>query len=468
MKCINCKKEIIDGQAYCIYCGEKLSDSIDEQVFHEEKVAEYKANVKEELPVYRDKMKNSLLKNKIAAAIGAVVILIAIIGVFVFNFIKGMPVGKEKLQQYLIGQSIMIDGDYHEIKSDEIKSLEITSRTSEKKINDKIEGKLYLDIDNATVEADISYELNYDKNNSKWLFRAIRNSNVDKIEPKVDLNDSIKELLKNTKISYNYDSIDLKKGLLKDIKDINIDGEGNKKSGTAKMELSNGVVEATVLANFDAKFDLETGKWKLSDSSLETKVIDKEKIVDNISDEDKKKFVMTAFEKGANFPYKYKTGSYDSTEYIIIDKENITDLKVKNFMEYEKTIRAEIEGEATSGDISKIKFSGVVNLDLAFDKSYNSKVEVNIGSLELSNINADSIKKDMLKYKVDSKQITVDMSNTYSMGKESEGSKMFDKIYEGTITVDGAVKNIKCTIEPTYDKENKKYQWKLDSIDLVK
>lgn len=461
MKCINCKKEVIDGQAFCIYCGEKLSNNI-------ENTAEYNTNINKEAQVYGEKVKNVLLKNKKATAIGVVAIIALIIGIFTFNYIKGVPVSKDKVQTYLAGQSILIDGNYHEIKSEEIKSLEITSRNSENKSKDRVEGTLSLELDNASVASDINYELYYNNTDSKWVFSGIRNFQVKKIEPKVDLNDSINELLKDSTIYLNYDSIKLKDGLLKEIKDVSIEGESNKKSGKAKLLLSNGVVESTVSAEYDANFDLDEGKWKLVSTLLKSEVVDKEKISENISDEDKKKFVLTAFENGKSCTYKYKAGNYDTSEYITLSKDNITDLKIKNFMEYEDTIRAEVEGEATIGEISKVKFSGVVNLDLSLSKSYNTKVEVNIDSLEVANVNTDSIKKDMLKYKVDDKQITVAMADTFNIGTESEGSSMFDKIYAGEITVDGAVKKVKCRVGISLNRDTKKYEWKLDGIDTIK
>lgn len=48
----------------------------------------------------------------------------------------------------------------------------------------------------------------------------------------------------------------------------------------------------------------------------------------------------------------------------------------------------------------------------------------------------------MLGFKIEDKQITVAISDTFNLGGEDKDSRMFDKIYNGTITIDGVVKNI--------------------------
>jgi len=479
MKCINCKKEVIDGNIYCVHCGEKLSSNfnseynynVDNQKVYDEvgnKVTEYSENVKTNLPAFYEKVKTIISKNKIAAIIGTVAILAVIVGMGIFGYIQGRPVNESQLKSYLIGQNLNLDGKPYEIKDGQIKTFTVTSRNSVSKQNDKIKGEVTLDIENATVVANVDYDLNYDKQNNKWRFNGLKSSNVKSIEPKIDLNDSIKDLLKTATINYKYDNIDLSKGLLKNIGDINIDGTGVKKSGTAVLTLSNGVIEATVSANFEARFDLVEGKWILNSKNLQSKIIQKEKVSSNLSDDDKKKFALTAFENVRNYNYKYKSGNYDSIKNIVLIKDNISDLKVINFMEYDNTIRVEISGQASSGDMSKINFSGVVNLDLSLSKSSNSKTEVNIDSVELANVNLDSIKKDMLKYKIDDKQITVATADTFNLGSENVDSRMFDKVYEGTIIVNGNSDKIKSRISLEYNDKNKKYEWKLENIDIIK
>lgn len=482
MKCINCKKEVVDGNIYCVHCGEKLANidnidgeynyNVDNQKVYEDlgdKVNEYGTTVKEKLPGYYEKIKTIITKNKIATIIGSVVIVAVIFGIGIFNFIQGRPVNENQLQSYLIGQSLNMDGNSYEIKDGQLKSLAVTSRNSVKKKTDEIEGVVTMDLDNATIVANVKFQLSYNTKNNKWQFNGLRSSDVKSVEPKVDLNDSIKDLLKDATINYNYNSIDLKKGLLKDIGNIDINGTGVKRDGTAVLKLSNGVVEATVSANFAAHFDIKEGKWMLNSDNLQSEIIQKEKISDNLSDEDKKKFALTAFKDNRSYTYKYKSGDSDYSESINLMKDNISDLKINNFMEYDKnTIRIEVAGQATNGDISKINFSGVIYLNLSLTEDNNCKTEINIDSVELANINLDSIKKDMLKYKIDNKPITVDIANTFSLGSENKDSRMFNKVYEGTITINGVVENLKSIIYLEYNEKDKKYEWKLDSIDVIK
>lgn len=482
MKCINCKKDVIDGSSFCVYCGEKLSDddtlngeynyTVDNQKVYDEvssKVSEYGTTVKNNLPGYYEKFKAFIVKNKLASIIGAIVIAAVILGIGIFSFMQGRPVSDKQLQSYLIGQNLTLDGSPYEIKNEQIKSLEITSRSSVKKQSDKVEGVITLDLDNATVEANVKFDLGYDKKNNKWIFNGLRSSDIKSVEPKVDLKDSINDLLKNTKVKYNYNSVDLKEGLLKELGNVNINGSGLKKAGTAELTLSNGVVEAKVSADFEAHFNLKDGKWVLNSDYLKAKVIDKEKIAGNLSDDDKKKFVLAAFDNDRSFTYKYKVENSDYSESIILNKDNISDLKINNFMEYkENTIRAEIEGQAASGDASKIKFSGVVYLGLSLDKNSNNRTEVTVDSVELANVNLDAMKKSILDFKLDGKQITVAVADTFTLGTENKDSRVFNKIYEGTITLNGEVKNVKTYIRLDYNNKTKKYEWKLDSMDVIK
>lgn len=482
MKCINCKKDVTDGSNFCVYCGEKLSNNdnlngeynytVDNQKVYDEvssKVSEYGTTVKNNLPGYYEKFKAFIAKNKIASIIGAIVIAVAILGIGIFSFMQGRPVSDNQLQSYLVGQNLTVDGSPYEIKNEQIKSLAITSRSSVKKQSDKVEGVIILDLDNATVEANVKFDLGYDKKNNKWIFNGLRSSDVKSVEPKVDLKDNINDLLKNTKVNYNNNSIDLKKGLLKEMGSVDINGSGLKRTGIAALTLSNGVVETKVSADFEARFNLKEGKWVLNSDYLKSKVIDKEKIASNLSDDDKKKFVLTAFDNDGSYTYKYKLGNSDYSENIVLNKDCISDLKINNFMEYkDNSIRVEIEGQAASGDASKIKFSGVVYLGLSLDKNNNNKTEITVDSVELTNINLDSMKKGMLDFKLDGKQITVAVADTFNLGTENKDSKMFDKIYEGTITLNGEVKNVKSYINLNYNAKAKKYEWKLSSMDIIK
>ena len=482
MKCINCKKEVVDGNIYCVHCGEKLANinniddeynyDVDNQKVYEDigdKVNQYGTTAKEKLPGYYEKLKTIISKNKIATIIGSVVIVAVILGIGIFSFMQGRPMDDKQLQSYLIGQKLMVDGDSYEIKDGQLKSLVVTSRNSVKKKSDEIEGEVTMDLDNATIVANIKFQLSYNTKNKKWKFNGLRSSYTKSIEPKVDLNDSIKDLLKDATINYNYNSIDLKKGLLKDIGNIDINGTGVKRDGTAVLKLSNGVVESTVSANFAAQFNLKEGKWMVNSDNLHSEIIQNEKISDNLSDEDKKKFALTAFKDNRRYTYKYKYGDSDYSESINLMKDNISDLKINNFMEYDKdTIRIEVLGQATNGDISKINFSGVIYLDLSLTEDNNCKTEINIDSVELASINLDTIKKDMLKYTIDNKPITVDIANTFSLGSENKDSRMFNKVYEGTITINGVVESVKSRIYLKYNEKDKKYEWKLDSIYVIK
>lgn len=483
MKCINCKKELSDESAFCIHCGERLSNididnayekynyNVDNQKVYDEvgaKVTEYGTNLKENLPIYLKKLKSFISKNKIATVIGTVAILALIITLVTFSFLKGRPINDNQLQSYLIGQNLNINGTAYEIEDGQIKSLEVISRKSVKKETDKVEGVVTLELDNATIEANVDFELRYDKSTSKWIFSNIRKQEVKTLEPKVDINDNIKDLIKNAAISYNYNKIDLKEGLLKDIREIKINGTGVKRDGTAQLLLSNGVIEATVSVNFVADFDLKEGNWKLNSDYLKSEIIKKEKIVDNIGDEEKKNFVLNAFEKEIRLHYKYKDGEYDNSKDINIVKDNISDLKINNFMEYEDKIRVEIEGQATSGDISKLKFSGVINLGLSLNSSNQNNTEITIDTVELGAINLDKIKKDLLKYKVEDKLITVAVADSFKLGSENKDSKIFDKVYEGTLTVSGVEEMVKTKISVNYNDKTKKYEWNLQNIDVIK
>ncbi|MDF2700934.1 MAG: hypothetical protein K0Q49_2498 [Haloplasmataceae bacterium] len=482
MKCINCKKDIIDGSSFCIYCGEKLSNNdnfnnennntVDNQGIYDglsSTVAECGTAVKNNLPGYYEKIKTFVAKNKLASIIGAIVMAAIILGVGIFSFMEGRPVKEDQLKNYLVGQNLMLDGAPFEIKSEQIKALTITSRNSVKKQSDKVEGSITLDFDNSTVEANVKFDLFYDKNNNKWIFNGLKSSDIKSVEPKVELKDNINDLIKNSTVNYDFKSIDLKKGLLKEIGNVEIKGSGLNRTGTAALTLSNGVVEAKVSTDFDARFSLKDGKWLLKSDYLRGKVIDKEKISSNLSDDDKKKFVLTAFDNDRSYNYKYKIGSFDYVESIYLNKDNISDLKINNFMEdKDDSIRVEIEGQAASGDISKIKFSGVAYLSLSLDKNYNNNIEVTVDSVEVANINLDAIKKNLLDFKLDSKQITVAVADTFTLGTENKDSRIFDKVYDGTITSNGEVKNIKTYIDLAYNRKTKKYEWKLDNMDIVK
>lgn len=470
MKCINCKKEVKDESIYCVYCGEELSNIDNDDIKYNYNVDnqkiynQTKTNIKE----YGAKVKGFVSKNKMVTMIGALVILALIIGLTTIGFLKGRPVNKKEIQSYLIGQELQVDGVRYLIKEGQIKSLEITSRKSVKKQSDKIQGVITLDLDNVTVEADIGFDLLYNKKGNEWTFGFLNRQEIKEIEPKIDINDSIKDLLKNASINYSYNEIDLKEGLLKDITEIKVNGTGLRRDGTAQLFLSNGVIETTVSVDFEAEFNLEEGSWKLNSDYLNNKVINKEKVAENISDKDKKDFVLSAFANGLSFIYKYKDGEYDNYKNISIEKDNISEVKINNFMEYEDTIRVEIEGQAVSGDISKINFSGVINLKLSLSTTTRSETEVTIDVVELRAVDVDELKKELLKFKLEDKLITVAIADSFKLGSENKDSRMFDKVYDGTLSVNGKEEKVKVNTSIKYNDETKKYQWNLTNIQVIK
>lgn len=484
MKCFNCKKEIQDGSVYCIYCGERLLEkstqlvenyTVDNQKVYENignTTSEYGDKIKENLPGYIDKTKAFISKNKIASIIAAVIIVALCVGAGILNYMHGRPESESELKASLAGQTIIIDGDSYEIESGQVSSLTINSRNSVKGKSDTINAKITLDLDNASVETDINLYLLYNSNSNKWMIANVFAENVESIKPKVELKDDMNELLKDAHLSCTdkgYSTIDLNSDLIKSVDNVKVTESSKGTSGSADVKLSNGVVEAVYNVKFDARFKLKEGKWSLNSTYLSGSVVKAEELISNLSDDDKKKFVMESFTNNKSVMYKYKSRNNDATEYISIGKNSISNLTISNFMKYDNdTIRAEIQGEASSGDIKNIKFSGVLYLKLSLNSKGSTKDELNIDSLELNDINNDSIKKDLLKQQIDNKTITVDVANTLNLGAETSDSSMFDKIYEGTLTVNGESKNIKIEVTLKLNSDSKKYEWKLYRLEVKK
>lgn len=483
--CKYCKKEIADGCIYCAHCSEKLANKQDIKlisIYEVDNQRGYKGignkttakgrKVKKNLHRYIDKIKSFALKNKIASIIIGVVLALLIVAICIINSMQGRPLNESELQKKIVGQSLEISGESYEIKENELKFFEITSRKSENKKNDEIQGKLTLNLDNATVITDIDFKLSYNKNINKWEIDTLSTIDIESAEPKKSLNDTINDLLKNITINYKdkkNHKINLNDKIVKSINNINFNRTGADSNGSAYLKLSNGVVEGTFMVNFEATFNLKEGNWVLKTNDLDAKVIESEKLVGNLSDEDKKKFVMTAFTEDDSYPYKYKLGNKDTVEDINLNRENISTLKVNNFTQSNAdTIKAEVQGEAVSGDMTKINFSGVIYWESLLADGGNNEVEVNVDYIELANINLNNIRKDMIEDKLDNKTITIATADTLKLGVETKDSSMFDKIYEGVLTDDRENKNVTIEVKLEYNDKDKKYEWKLYKLKTIK
>lgn len=480
MKCTNCKKEILDNCIYCTYCGEQLLNETlentevnhtvnNEKVYEDinNKIGECSTSLKENLPVYLGKFKNFIINNKLTVMISSIILVLLIGGLGIFSYMQGKPVNDNDLKQFVVGQSFYFEDCNIEITDSNLENLEVISRKSVKKQSDSITGEITINLDNAKVVSNFELQLLYNRNTKNWEESSIYSQGIKSIEPTVDLEKAVPDLLKDTSISYKNRSLNLSSGILKEISDIKIEENDNasSKNASAILSLSNGVINSKVSIEFPIYYNFNENKWSLNTSYIPSEVVENESISSTLSDEDKKKFILEQLDISSSYPYKYTFNNHDYSTYLTFTKENITNLTINNFMEYEKnTIRAEIQGEASSGAINKINFSGVVYAELSLVNNSRNKNDIVIDSVEVTSLNIDDIKTKLLKEKIDNTPITVAMADTLTLGEETEYSKIFDKQYEATITVNGESIPVKLYASLNLNNIDKKYEWTLSNF----
>lgn len=391
-----------------------------------------------------------------------VVLVLAVVGAGVLIYLKGKIISEDKIKEIIIGEKVDIEGYEEKLTSKKITEFKINDRDSAWRDYDNIEAELVLNLDEIKMSLDTTIKLRF--KNGEWVVKSI---DVDEI---ADINlsdDSIKNVENDLKKCYfeygDYDYIDLDSDIVKKISNINIeDKEGFAAVLTAEVLLSNGILEAKYKVEGEVEYSLYSKNWQFTSSSLESTVIEAEKIIEGGDSEGIVNIIKDTFEYGEYIEYKPE-GS-DKSEEIRIDGKAIQELKVNSFVNDDKGIKVDLEMKASSGVLKEAVITGVLylNKSLLYPEIVESKLAIT--TLNYDEISLDTIKEALKEYTFKDKQITDEELNTFVITKSANGEYLDERYVNGTITIAGTQQKLLIKAYLSYNYDNDIYEWDIYTI----
>lgn len=422
MKCKNCNKEI-ENNIYCPYCGELIREN---EVCHEEH-ADLNKDLSENV------VENIKKHKKLLGIIGAVII-VTIVGIGIFNFIKGGAVSENKVEKMLVGQYVNVYNDSYKITEKNLESFNIKSRETERKSSDMIVADITLDLDTMKVDAKAYISLvYYDK--SGWNFNNISLDKLD-VTPNENVEENLSDLLLDESFYLGYEYFSIEED--DKIEDIKVkDGKDNLvKSFTCNMVTSNGFLKAIIPLEGEAVF--EDGQWYISDLTSTAKSLSSVTELEENPEEGIKDHIEELIEdKSLNFTFV--KGEEEGT--LNIPSDLLKDLKVDKFEEAGDNIVIEISGTIESGAITKAKFKGELTIAKGFNDSYVKYNSLEVSEFELKEADESTIKKLLVGKTIDGKTVTESRANTFKIAT-SEKSGLFSARIKGTIDMGDGEKEV--------------------------
>lgn len=460
MKCRHCRKEILNENAnYCEHCGESL---IKEDLLNVDIDTSSHDQVNaEQIRVAKETVK----KNKIAIIIATAVLVVIIVGISVFSYIKGRPLNDNKIEEAIMGQTVSVGSKEIKLSDKTIESIKIKSRKTEKKSTDEVTLNIKVKV-NKEFTADLKYiaSFSYNKDNG-WNFQNGYVHEVEDIDAKGDISKKIVEDLKKQNSIYTSDYESIPGYLIKEIDDVNYKKNDNGYTFSGKVVLTNGlyytegkIKGSAYIDTYD--FDFSVGETTITDleKAKKEKKEDKELSLEVI-----KNYAFSSYNNSYEYVYKVDDREY-SEEYAIYN-DSITELTINNITEKpdDNVLRVEIEGKAENEDIKNIEFNGVVNIPLKIGEEAYTDSNIEITKVETKEIKEDFIKKELLDMEIEGKTIKKAVADSF---KETSRDNKYvgEKYIDGTIKVDdNEVKiQVQCELKKSEnDDDEMVYKWEI-------
>lgn len=458
MKCNNCGKEIIDySHNYCVKCGEKISDSTDDNIESNFSNEASKIDFKEQI----DSSKEFIKKNKKMVAIIGCIVGVIIIAIIAFSMLSGRTLSASKIKENLIGKSIYIGGADVLLSDDSIKDIEVINRETVKKESDLVKLQLELDLNGVDIKTEYTVHYYYD---DEWVYSDGYMGEIIEAKPEKSPEDALKESIKEITL-YSQVGNSVSGEYVKEISNISMDGNGLSNKFTADILLSNGVISQVGKIKGTINFSIDDLQWK--SYSVYITELEDIKVEEKIDDESLKESLKKAIggsTYGTTYYYKYKDGETEKSVGFSIGSDVISEISIKDtrYIEDKESIRVELSGKVKDDKILKeLSFSGTVSLKASFNSYSSNNIDIKIDSVELEYPTIEFMRESILDADVDGYAINTEEANSFV--EDNRNVKRINFIYiNGKISINGEVKEIQ--LKYILKMKDGKYVWNLYGV----